>query len=152
MVKYYNYMLTFAEVPDEISLCFNITNCQQHCVGCHSPFLREDIGADLNKDLQIILNRHKDQFSCVCFLGEGNDRKQLQKLITYIKNLGYKTCVYSGRDDCSLDDYINLDYYKVGSYQSKFGPLNVKTTNQRFYKKNDTQWEDITNRFFPISL
>ena len=26
MVKYLNYALTFSEVPDEVNLCFNITN------------------------------------------------------------------------------------------------------------------------------
>lgn len=152
MVKYYNYMLTFSEVPDEISLCFNITNCQEHCHECHSSFLRMDIGNDLSADLQQILNQHHDQFTCVCFLGEGNDKKQLQKLIDYIKNLGYKICVYSGRDNCDLNDYQNLDYYKIGSYQSEYGPLNRPTTNQRMFKKIENRWEDITKEFFPKSL
>lgn len=153
MVKYYNYALTFAEVPDEISLCFNITNCAFKCPECHSPFLQEDIGTDLNKDIQKIINLHKDQITCVCFLGEGNDKKGLQKLIDYAHNIGYKTCLYTGRNDKILDDYNNLDYYKKGSYQKELGGLNNKNTNQRMYKKNNKgEWKDITYRFFPRSI
>lgn len=152
MVKYYNYAITFSEVPDEVSLCFNITNCQQNCQGCHSPFLREDIGNDLNMDIQAIINKHKGQFTCICFLGEGNDFNGLQKLINYVKTAGYKTCVYSGRDDSNINEYSNLDYYKKGSYQQEKGPINKKTTNQRMYKKTEAGWQDITNRFFPKEL
>ena len=39
MLKYLNCQVTFAEVPDEISLCINITNCPNRCPGCHSPEL-----------------------------------------------------------------------------------------------------------------
>ena len=152
MVKYYNYAITFAEVPDEISLCFNITNCQYNCEGCHSPFLRENIGYNLNQDLQKILNKHQGQFTCVCFLGEGNDQMELQKLINYVKTCGYKTCLYSGSDDNILDNYNNLDYYKKGSYKADKGPLNNPNTNQHMYKKIDNKWFDITHKFFPRSL
>lgn len=152
MVKYYDFAVTFAEVPDEVSLCINITNCQQQCPHCHSPYLREDIGADLNRDIQQLLNRHQDQITCVCFLGEGNDHKQLQNIINYVKNQNFKVCVYSGRDDADFYDYDNIDYYKTGSYKEEFGPLNKKTTNQRMYKKTGKQqWENITERFFPRS-
>ena len=153
MVKYYNYAVTFSEVPDEISLCINITNCQQKCEGCHSPYLQKDIGNNLSIDLQNLINRFHEQITCVCFLGEGNDKRQLQKLINYVKNLNYKICIYSGRDDADVKDYYNIDYYKIGSYKKEYGPLNSKTTNQRMFKKNNNgTWEDITNKFFPKKL
>ena len=44
MLKYVNTEITFSEVPDEITLCINISNCPCHCKGCHSPYLAEDIG------------------------------------------------------------------------------------------------------------
>ena len=50
MLKYVDTKVTFAEVPDEISLCINISNCPNHCEGCHSPYLAEDIGTELTKD------------------------------------------------------------------------------------------------------
>ena len=152
MVKYLNYAITFSEVPDEISLCFNITNCCFNCDGCHSPYLQKDIGTDLNKDIQKIFNLYKDQFTCVCFLGEGNDKKGLQKLIDYAHNNNYKTCLYSGRDEISFNDYNNLDYYKKGSYKKELGGLNNKNTNQKMYKKEGDKWKDITYKFFPRSL
>ena len=152
MLKYYTYELTFAEVPDEISLCFSISNCQNRCDGCHSPFLREDVGDTLDKDsLCEIVNRHREQFTCICFLGEGNDKNTLQELITFSKKLGYRTCLYSGRDDVCIDEYKDLNYIKIGSYKTSYGPLNKKTTNQKMYKlsaDSSAASEDITYKFW----
>ena len=47
MIKYYNSMVVFEEIPNEITLAINITNCPCHCKGCHSKFLWEDIGTEL---------------------------------------------------------------------------------------------------------
>ena len=47
MLKYLYTKITFAEAPDEISLCIDITNCIYHCNNCHSPELRQDIGTPL---------------------------------------------------------------------------------------------------------
>ena len=44
MLKYIDTKVTFAEVPNEISLCINISNCPCNCKGCHSSYLAEDIG------------------------------------------------------------------------------------------------------------
>ena len=50
MLKYVDTKVTFAEVPNEISLCINISNCPCHCINCHSSYLAEDIGEPLNLD------------------------------------------------------------------------------------------------------
>ena len=47
MIKYKETQVTFSEVPDEISLCINISNCPHRCKGCHSPYLQEDVGYEL---------------------------------------------------------------------------------------------------------
>ena len=47
MLKYTTCEVTFAEVPDEINLCINISNCPNNCKGCHSPWLKEDNGTPL---------------------------------------------------------------------------------------------------------
>ena len=47
MLKYVNAKIVFREVPDEISLCIDITNCIYHCNNCHSPELRQDIDTPL---------------------------------------------------------------------------------------------------------
>ena len=42
----------------------------------------------------------------------------------------------------------NFDYIKLGPYIEEFGPLNSKTTNQRFYKVSDGELVDITSKFW----
>jgi anaerobic ribonucleoside-triphosphate reductase activating protein len=44
MLKYVDTAVTFAEFPNEVSLCINISGCPCCCDGCHSPYLSKDIG------------------------------------------------------------------------------------------------------------
>ena len=44
MLKYTNTQVVFTEIPNHISLAINISNCQNNCIGCHSPYLKENIG------------------------------------------------------------------------------------------------------------
>ena len=39
MLKYVDSQITFREIPDEITLCINISNCPFRCKGCHSKEL-----------------------------------------------------------------------------------------------------------------
>ena len=39
MLKYLDTMVTFSEIPDEVTLCINLTNCPYHCPDCHSKEL-----------------------------------------------------------------------------------------------------------------
>ena len=50
MIRYYNFDIVFAEIPDEVTLAINITGCPYRCEGCHSPHLREDRGERLDAD------------------------------------------------------------------------------------------------------
>lgn len=146
MIKYVDKSIVFEEIPDRVTLAFSISNCQNRCKGCHSPFLRKDVGDVLNEE--VILNdfdKDLKRCNCVLFLGEGNDIESLIKLNDFIKER-YKieTAIYSGRD--SVEDYFfeHFDFVKIGSYQADKGGLNRETTNQRlFYKK-----EDITYKFW----
>ena len=54
MLKYVDTKVVFQEVPDEITLAINISNCPCHCINCHSSYLAEDIGEPL--DLQHLTN------------------------------------------------------------------------------------------------
>lgn len=36
-MKYESTLITFTEIPDEISLCLNISGCPCHCEGCFEP-------------------------------------------------------------------------------------------------------------------
>ena len=50
MLKYANTDIVFQEIPDEVTLAINITNCPCHCPGFHSHYLWEDIGLPLDTD------------------------------------------------------------------------------------------------------
>lgn len=149
MLKYLNTQVTFAEVPDEITLCINITGCKNGCKNCHSSYLAKDIGKLLNWDSLNALIYINTGISCVAFMGGDNDPKVVNRLAEKVKSLGLKTAWYSGRQELSKD--INLEYFdyiKLGPYMEEFGPLNSRTTNQRMYKVHDCELEDITSKFW----
>ena len=39
MLKYVNTDIVFQEIPDEVTLAVNISNCPCRCPGCHSQYL-----------------------------------------------------------------------------------------------------------------
>ena len=142
--------VTFSEVPDEVSLCVNISNCPCRCIGCHSPYLRGDIGEELTQSIVDKLIETNSGISCICFMGGDASRSDLNALAKYVKeNYDIKTAWYSGRSVISPDiDICNFDYIKVGPYMEKYGPLNVRTTNQVMYKVENGELIDITNKFW----
>ena len=157
MIKYYNAMVVFEEIPDEITLAINITNCPCRCVNCHSKFLWEDVGTELTFEELERLIKENDGITCVCFMGGDANPKEINDLATYIsaKNMcGYKSLKigwYSGKDELSEDIDIRLfDYIKLGHYDEKFGGLDKETTNQRLYKiaHDKESLIDITSKFW----
>lgn len=150
MIKYDDYMVTFTEVPDECSLCFNITNCPCKCEYCFEPWLQTDLGSELTtKVIKKALTKNK-YCTCICFMGGDADHTALADLITQCREIwpDMKFAMYSGIQLMDLELAQKLDYYKVGPFNIQCGPLNKKTTNQRMYKKVDDMWEDITYRFY----
>ena len=149
MLKYLNTQVTFSEIPDEITLCINITGCKVGCEGCHSSYLAEDIGEPL--DLQHLTNLIDSNkgITCVCIMGGDSNPEYINILGKVIKHHHLKSAWYSGRQELSKD--INLkwfDYVKLGPYIEELGPLNSRTTNQRFYKVSGKELVDITNKFW----
>ena len=68
MVKYHNFDVVFAEIPDEVTLAINLTNCPNRCPGCHSPHLRADGGEPLDDGgLLALLGKYARSVTCVCF-------------------------------------------------------------------------------------
>ena len=80
-------------------------------------------------------------------MGGINDYETLAKLMKEVKEWGLKVAIYSGHEHIEpiIEPYV--DYYKVGPYKPKYGPLNQKTTNQKFFKKENNEWVDITYKF-----
>lgn len=134
------------EIPHRVTLAVEISNCRGNCPGCHSPFLRQDIGEELTPAIVDRLISDNYGINCFLFLGEGNDPEALLGLARHIKDAypGIETAVYSGRDkveDCFADCF---DYIKVGPYIEALGPLDNPGTNQRLYYHGD----DITSVFW----
>lgn len=172
MIKYTDTAVTLREIPNEITLCINISNCPCHCKGCHSSYLAEDIGIELGwydciaKDgkstslYKLILAN--EGITCVAFMGGDSDPRYLNELAYRIKQ-GYhedikdiKVAWYSGRQELSKEiDLANFDYIKLGPYIEELGPLDNPNTNQKMYKVNKTYeeaglyvLEDITRLFW----
>jgi hypothetical protein len=54
---------------------------------------------------------------------------------------------YSGRDHFDTDFTPYVDYYKFGSYQQEYGPLDSPTTNQVMLKFVNGNFTNITKKF-----
>ena len=70
MLKYVNTGVVFQEIPDEVTLSINISNCPCHCPGCHSRYLWQDIGEPLTAiTLAKLIHDYGTEITCVCFMG-----------------------------------------------------------------------------------
>lgn len=155
MLKYVDTKVVFAEIPNEITLAINISGCPCNCKGCHSSYLAEDIGEPL--DLQHLTNLIDSNkgITCVGLMGGDANPSEVDDIAQDIKEYypELKVGWYSGRQELSKDiELSNFDYIKLGPYIEEFGPLNSKTTNQRFYKVNSKELVDITNRFWKYEI
>lgn len=148
MIKYVPELtdIVIEEIPDKLTLAVEISNCQGSCVGCHSPFLKNDIGEELTESAVNSLFRSNFGVNCFLFLGEGKDRKALLDIAGYIRRQypSVELALYSGREVVEDEVFEVFDYVKTGPYIAEYGPLNKETTNQRLYY----QREDITSRFW----
>lgn len=151
MLKYTTAQVTFREIPDEVTLCINISGCPIRCPDCHSKELWEDIGEDLTRSTLLRLIEENKGITCVCFMGGDNDVNYLLELAYLIKNTyndNIKIAWYSGRNKI----YNIFDYVKIGPYKKEYGSLDNIKTNQRLFKSNFADinndkywyWEDIT--------
>lgn len=160
MLKYVDTLVSFSEVPDEISLCINISNCPCKCEGCHSSYLAEDIGELLTGFELTKLIRKNKGITCVAFLGGDSNPKAINSLAIWVNTVfpELKVAWYSGRPEISR--YINLEYFnyvKIGPYLKDKGPLTDRNTNQKMYEvipfmDFDDRWGthliNITHRFW----
>ncbi|MFI3306003.1 MAG: anaerobic ribonucleoside-triphosphate reductase activating protein [Rikenellaceae bacterium] len=150
MLKFTETKIVFREIPDHITLAINISGCPCKCEGCHSSYLADDIGEELNEEaLNRILSRY-DSASCISFMGGDAEPEEVSRLAEYIKSSApnIMTAWYSGRDELSSSiELSHFDYIKIGSYQPSRGALDDPNTNQRLYKiEKGGEMVDITKR------
>ena len=150
MIKYLPEMtsVVLEEIPDRVSLAVDISNCRGNCVGCHSPFLKKDIGVELTPEIIDALVADHFGVNCFLFLGEGRDVEALLDMAAHVRSLGLEVAVYSGREVVEDIFWTHFDYIKLGPYRPECGPLNKTTTNQRLYRVVEGRPEDITFRFW----
>lgn len=153
MLKYVNTGIVFQEIPDEVTLAINISNCPCRCPGCHSHYLWEDIGLPLDADaIDDFVKKYGKDITCIAFMGGDADPKSVNQLALYIHETypEFKVAWYSGRIRitsaiCKTD----FNYIKIGPYIKHLGPLKQPTTNQRLYRQMENgEFEDITSRFW----
>lgn len=156
-LKYVDSLVSFSEVPDEISLCINISNCPNKCKGCHSSYLKDDIGEELNVLSLYNLIKANAGISCVCFMGGDQNPKLICDLafaVNVLADKPRKVAWYSGRETLPKDFSIELfDYIKLGPYIEELGPLTNPNTNQKMYevtrdKNSNITLTDITYKFW----
>jgi anaerobic ribonucleoside-triphosphate reductase activating protein len=150
-LRYQGYAIVLQEVPDEISLAFNISGCPYKCIDCHSKNLWEYKGNYLGQDLLKVLSINSDYVTCVCFMGGDYNLHELYNLCRFVKASGLKTAIYSGSDDINIfkrfiDNHV-LNYLKIGRYMKEYGGLDNPSTNQIMYKIVDNKMVNINHRF-----
>jgi anaerobic ribonucleoside-triphosphate reductase activating protein len=149
-LKYANYYVGFQEVPNEISLCINISGCPHKCEGCHSQYLWEYVGNYVSDDIDKIINKYNYMITCVCFMGGDQNLPELIALIHKVKEkYKLKICIYTGCDELriSKEELVLFNYIKLGRFIEELGGLKESTTNQRFYKVSNKELVDITKYF-----
>jgi anaerobic ribonucleoside-triphosphate reductase activating protein len=153
MLKYVNTGVVFQEIPDEVTLAINISNCPCRCPGCHSNYLWQNVGTPLSAmELNNLIRRYESSITCVAFMGGDSEPTYIDTLARFIRREHPKLKVawYSGRQRipsqvCRSD----FDYIKLGPYIAHLGCLKERSTNQRLYKRVvGDSFTDITHLFW----
>ena len=151
MLKYTDYDIVFQEIPDEVTLAINLSNCPNHCKGCHSAYLMEDIGEPLTEEsLSTLLGKYGKAITCVCFMGGDASPAEVEQLAAFLHKqtiTPVKVGWYSGKSKLPEHfDVSHFQYIKLGPYIESLGGLKSETTNQRLYHIENGIIEDITYR------
>ena len=159
MLKVASFDIVFQEIPGEVTLALNLSNCPCHCPGGHSPHLAEDIGEPLTADLlDGLMARYGSMITCVAFMGGDSNPDEVARWAEYVRPL--KTAWYSGRPSYPNNQSNQIipntqnpfDYVKLGPYIESLGGLKSPNTNQRLYKRVGDKWQDITSSFWKKNL
>lgn len=160
MIKYCEHTITFAEFPDEIALCVNISNCPGTCEACSEPYLRQNIGTELTDEQIDYLILSNPGITLFGFMGGDSDHKDIIRAAKHIKEFfpNIKIGMYSGRDSLDLDLIPYLDCYKIGRFilpkgpveewsKQNCGPLVFPFSNQLYFEKHEGNLVNATYKF-----
>lgn len=152
-IKYLNTGIVFQEIPNQVTLSINISNCPCRCPGCHSSYLWEDVGVPLTaNELDRLLAQYQDTITCVCFMGGDRNPQEVSDLAKHLHKAHPELLAawYSGKQyPPSHVDFHQFNYIKLGPYIQHLGPLNSPSTNQKMFKQNEEgKFVDITSQFW----
>ena len=150
MLRYTDYDIVFQEIPDEVTLAINISNCPNKCKGCHSAYLMKNVGEPLTEEsLSALLEKYGNSITCVCFMGGDAEPAEVERLALFLSNrFTIKVGWYSGKPELPAGfDTKYFRYIKLGPYVESLGGLKSERTNQRLYRIDNGIFNDITYRF-----
>ena len=153
MLKYVNTDIVFQEIPDEVTLAINISNCPCRCPGCHSSYLWQNVGTPLTAmELDNLIRQYEAEITCVAFMGGDSEPEYINNLARFIhrEHPELKVAWYSGRQRVAPQvKRTDFDYIKLGPYIAHLGCLKERSTNQRLYKRVvGDNFTDITHLFW----
>lgn len=134
--------ITINEVPDRMSVYFEIGECRQNCKGCHSPHLHTQIKdkmsvADMKSYAQRMINEGANAIVILGGTTNGLSLVDMKNIIDTLSDVA-PVCLYSGTDDKDINEWITdhtgVNWIKTGSYKEDLGGLQSPKTNQRFYR------------------
>lgn len=136
-----------------MTLAINLSNCPNGCKGCHSPYLMGDVGEPLTEEsLTRLLDKYGKSVTCVCFMGGDAAPDEVGRLAEFLRCrsvIPVKVGWYSGKQELPVGfDTQHFRYIKLGPYVESLGGLKSKQTNQRLYRIDKGEMEDITYRFW----
>ena len=149
VLKFTDYDIVFQEIPAEVTLAINLSNCPHRCVGCHSPHLQTDVGERLDETaLSSLLRKYSSSVTCVCFMGGDAAPEEVCRLADFVRHASegkLKTAWYSGCEKLRHPAWAHhFNYVKLGAYIEALGGLESKNTNQRLYCVKNDKITDIT--------
>ena len=133
MLKYVNTGVVFQEIPDEVTLAINISNCPCRCPGCHSSYLWQNVGTPLTAmELDNLIRQYEAEITCVAFMGGDSEPEYINNLARFIhrEHPELKVAWYSGRQRVATQvKRTDFDYIKLGPYIAHLGCLKERSTN-----------------------
>ena len=79
-----------------------------------------------------ILNQYRGYANCVLFMGGEWHPEELTHKLALARDLGFETCLYTGREQVEPEIMSELTWVKTGPWIESLGGLTSPTTNQRF--------------------
>lgn len=122
--------IVLMELPGEVSLAFAVAGCPGNCPGC--SWKEKSLGSQVEMTMdafQDLLLSVKGLVTCVLFLG-GEWNSDLNTFLDVSREYGFKTGLYTGRNNVSKETEERLTYLKTGEYIAELGGLESPNTNQ----------------------